>query len=144
MEKNIRRLTIDDYEDMLRVWSVAGLPIKSNGRDSRTMLAAEISRDHCAAFGLFVGSQMVGVVIANCDGRRGWVNRLAVDPDYRGIGLATDLMEKCEEFFGQFGETVLCALIDELNYPSMALFEKAGYVCENEIKYWTKRPRRDL
>jgi len=144
MDKTIRRLTIDDYEAMLRVWSVAGLPFKPNGRESRDMLEAEISRDHCAAFGLFVDSQMVGVVIVNYDGRRGWVNRLAVDPDYRGIGLAADLIEKSEEFLGQFGETVLCALVDELNYPSMALFEKAGYVCENEIKYWTKRPRPDL
>lgn len=144
MEKIIRRLTIDDYEDMLRVWSVAGLPFKPNGRESRAMLAAEISRDHCAAFGLFVDSQMVGVVIVNYDGRRGWVNRLAVDPDYRGIGLARDLIEKSEEFLGQYGEMVLCALIDELNYPSMALFEKAGYECKNEIKLWTKRPRPDL
>ena len=144
MEKNFRRLTIDDYEDILRVWNVAGLPIKSNGRESRNMLAAEISRDHCAAFGLFVDSQMVGVVIANYDGRRGWVNRLAVDPDYRGIGLAKELIEKSEEFLGQFGEVILCALIEEPNYPSMALFEKAGYVCMSEVKYWSKRPRPDL
>ena len=144
MEKKFRRLTIDDYEDMLRVWSVAGLPFKPNGRDSRDMLAAEISRDHCAAFGVFDGARLIGLALANYDGRRGWVNRVAVDPDYRGIGLAIDLMRKCKEFFEQFGEVVICALIEELNYPSMALFEKAGYVCENEIKYWTRRPRPDL
>jgi len=144
MGKIIRRLTIDDYEEMLRVWSVSGLPFKPNGRESRAMLAAEISRDHCAFFGAFDQERLVGLAIADYDGRRGWVNRLAVDPDYRGIGLATDLMEKCEEFFRQFGETVVCALIEELNYPSMALFEKSGFVCENEIKYWTKRPRPDL
>jgi GNAT superfamily N-acetyltransferase len=144
MEKNFRRLTVDDYEEILHVWDVSGLPFKPNGRDSRSMLAAEISRDHCAAFGVFDGARLVGLALANYDGRRGWVNRVAVDPDYRGLGLARDLIEKAEEFLGQFGETVVCALIEGLNYPSMALFEKAGYVCENEIKYWTKRPRPDL
>ena len=94
MGKIIRRLTIDDYEEMLRVWSVSGLPFKPNGRESRAMLAAEISRDHCAFFGAFDQERLVGLAIADYDGRRGWVNRLAVDPDYRGIGLATDLMEK--------------------------------------------------
>jgi len=144
MEKEIRRLTFDDYDEIMRVWAVSGLPIKSNGRDSRDMVAAEIAREWCAYFGLFVNDKMVGVTITQFDGRRGWINRLAVDPDYRGMGLAGDLMAKCDEFLDQFGEVVPCALIEGENMPSMACFEKAGYVCERSISYWTKRPRPDL
>jgi ribosomal protein S18 acetylase RimI-like enzyme len=144
MDKNIRRLTIDDYEAMLRVWCAAGLPFRPKGRDSRTMLAAEISREQCAFFGVFDQERLVGLAIANYDGRRGWINRLAVDPDCRGLGLAAELILKCEEFLKQFGEVVICGLIEDLNYPSMALFEKNGFVCMREITYWTKRPRPDL
>jgi hypothetical protein len=39
---------------------------------------------------------------------------------------------------------VICGLIEELNSPSMELFEKNGYRCEPSITYWTKRPRPDL
>ncbi|MCD6250529.1 MAG: GNAT family N-acetyltransferase [candidate division Zixibacteria bacterium] len=144
MDKRFRRLTIDDYNDMLRVWAVAGLPIKPNGRDSRSMIETEIGRDHCAFLGVFDSDRMVGVTIAQYDGRRGWICRLAVDPDFRGLGLAQDLIQKGEEFLAQYGEVVVCALIEELNMPSMDLFEKAGFRCENEIKYWTRRPRADL
>ncbi len=144
MDKRFRRLTIDDYDDMVRVWNVAGLPTKPNGRESRVMIETEIARDHCAFWGVFDGDKMVGVSIAQYDGRRSWVNRLAVDPEYRGKGLALELIEKCEEFLDQYGEVLVCALMEELNTPSMALFEKAGYVCMNEIKYWSKRPRPDL
>ena len=38
----------------------------------------------CAFFGLLEQSKLIGVCIANWDGRRGWINRLAIDPDFRG------------------------------------------------------------
>jgi len=129
---------------MLRVWSVSGLPFKPNGRESRAMIEAEIAREQCAFFGIFDGDKMVAAGIANYDGRRGWINRLAVDPDYRHLGLASEVIELCEAFLKQYGEVVICALIEEMNLPSMGLFERNGYVCEREITYWTKRPRPDL
>lgn len=144
MNKKYRRLTIDDYDDIIRVWSAAGLPTKLNGRDGRDRIEVEIARDYCAFIGVFDGDQMVGLTIVQYDGRRGWINRLAVDPDYRGQGLAVELIEQGEQFLAQYGEVVVCALIEEMNTPSMDLFEKAGFRCEPSIKYWTKRPRADL
>ena len=144
MDKQIRRLTIDDYDDVIRIWSITGLPFKPNGRDSRKMMAAEMALQICAFFGLFVDDRMVGVVITQYDGRRGWINRLAIDPDYRAMGLAADLIDRCEEFLDSHGEVVICALIEEENAPSMSCFGKAGFRCEDTIKYWTKRPRPDL
>jgi len=144
MEISYRRLTIDDYDEMMRVWGVAGLPIKPNGRDGRAMLKIELSREGCASFGAFDTDRLVGLALANYDGRRGWVNRLAVDPDSRGLGLASELILKCEEFLHGFGEVVICGLIQDPNYPSMQLFEKNGYTCENSLTIWTKRPRPDL
>lgn len=144
MDKRLRRLTIDDYDAIVRVWSAAGLPIRPNGRDGRDMIRAEMTRDGCVFIGVFDGDLMVGLTIGQYDGRRGWVSRLAVDPDWRGRGLAVELIEAVEKHLAQYGEVVVCALIEELNTPSMALFEKAGFRCENEIKYWTKRPRPDL
>ena len=144
MDKRFRRLTIDDYDEMMRVWSISGLPFKPNGRESRTMIEREISREQCMFLGVFDGDKMVGVVIANYDGRRSWINRLAVDPDYRGQGLAVELIEKSEEWLSQYGELLVCALIEEMNGPSMGLFEKAGFTCLREITYWSKRPRADL
>jgi len=144
MDKQIRRLTIDDYDEMIRVWSISGLPFKPNGRESRPMIEAELAHQYCAFYGVFDADKLVGLTIVQYDGRRGWINRLAVDPDYRGRGLALDLIAKGEEFLARYGEGLVCALIEDMNSPSMGLFEKAGFVCLNEIKYWSKRPRADL
>ena len=45
MDGRIKPLTIDDYDEIIRVWSDAGLPYKPKGRDSREMMAKEMQED---------------------------------------------------------------------------------------------------
>ena len=135
----IRKLDIDDYDGIIRVWSDAGLEFKPQGRDRREMIALEMALPQCAFFGLYEDERMIGVVIVNWDGRRGWINRLAIDPDYRGKRLAGELIKAGEDFLYAKGAVVICGLIHEINFPSMSCFENYGYSCESEIKYFTKR-----
>jgi GNAT superfamily N-acetyltransferase len=143
MSISIRQLTLDDYDAIIRVWADAGLPFKPRGRDSREMMSREMAHPSAAFLGLFESDRMLGVCIANYDGRRGWINRLAVDPEYRGIGLAGRLIDEAEQFLKSKGAVVFAGLIEELNAPSMSCFEKAGYVCMREITYWSKRDSPD-
>ena len=139
METEIRRLTIADYDEIVRVWSDAGLPFKPGGRERKDMLAKEMARPYCAFFGLELNQRLIGVIIANWDGRRGWLNRLAIDPEQRGHGYAGRLIEAAEQFLESQGAVVLAGLIDEENSPSMRGFEKAGYSCYTVLRYWSKR-----
>ncbi|UCG61409.1 MAG: GNAT family N-acetyltransferase [Candidatus Zixiibacteriota bacterium] len=143
MAQEIKRLDIDAYDEIIRVWAESGLPFKLKGRDSLEAVAKEMANPNCAFFGLFLDEKMIGVVIANFDGRRGWINRLAIDPDQRGLGLAAKLIEISEEFLRSAGAVVICALIEEINYPSISCFQNSGYTCEPNIKYFTKRPSPD-
>ncbi len=139
MATEIRELTIDDYDEIIRLWQDAGLEYKPEGRDRREMMAAEMARPFCVFLGLFENDRMIGLGIANWDGRRGWINRVAIDPDLRGKKLAGTIIKACEDFLYEQGAVVICALIHEVNAPSMACFENNGYRCEGEIKYFTKR-----
>ena len=143
MAREIKRLSIKDYDDILRIWSDAGLPYKPLGRDSRERMTREMEFPGAAFFGLFDNGRIIGLGIANYDGRRGWINRVALDPDRRGLGLAGEIISACEDFLLGAGALVICGLIEEINSPSMACFSKAGYVPEKEIIYWTKRPSAD-
>ncbi len=139
MNTSIRRLSIADYDDILRLWSVSGLPHKPQGRDSRESMAQEMVLPQSRFYGMFDGETMVGIIIASYDGRRGWLNRMAVHPDYRGRGLAAQLIREGEEFLESQGAVVIAGLIEEMNTPSMACFTKAGYDCLSNIKYFAKR-----
>ena len=139
MDGKIKPLTIEDYDEIIRVWSDAGLPFKPKGRDSRESMAKEMQLEVAMFFGYYDGDRLIGVGIANYDGRRGWINRVAVDPDYRGRGIAGQLIATCEEFLYSIGAIVICALIEDINEPSISAFQKSGYSTMDEIKYFSKR-----
>lgn len=143
MTSPIRQLSINDYDEIIRLWSDAGLNFKPKGRDSKELITKEMALEGVAYFGYFESAQMIGVVIANYDGRRGWVNRLAVHPDFRGKGIAGKLIAECDEFLRSKGAVVLTALIEDINEPSMTCFEKAGFSAEKSWIYFAKRSSPD-
>lgn len=139
MPRTINRLTIADYDDIVRVWAIAGLPFKPRGRDHRNRVESEMQRPDSAFFGLSENGRMLAVGLASYDGRKGWIQRVAVDPDRRGEGLGGEIVRACEEFLRQRGAEVISCLIDDINYPSISMFQKEGYECWGNIMYFSKR-----
>jgi ribosomal protein S18 acetylase RimI-like enzyme len=136
---DIRKLSVNDYEEMTRLWARADLPFKPTGRDSRDAIAAEVKANPDFFLGAFEGNRLVGVAIITCDLRKGWINRLAVDPDCRGLGIGKALINECEETLGKRGIKIFCALIEASNTMSRALFRECGYVEHSDILYFSKR-----
>jgi N-acetylglutamate synthase len=135
----IRRLVSADHDALLRVWAVAGLPYKPFGRDSRENLSIEMDRTETGFLGAFVDDRLVGVVLATWDGRKGWINRLAIDPDFRSHGIGERLIREAEAFLESLGAAIIACLIEEHNLPSMSLFQKTGYIYHPEVYYFSKR-----
>ena len=143
MPSEIKKLSINDYDSILNLWLEAGLTFKPKGRDSRSKMSKEMALDGVAYFGLYENQQLIAVGIANYDGRRGWINRLAVHPDNRGRNLAGTIIAECENFLRSKGAMVMTALIEDINSPSMSTFQKAGYACEKSWLYFAKRESND-
>ena len=61
------------------------------------------------------------------------VHRLAVDPAFRGIGVAGALMRKAEDVAMERGIRVLRVDTNTLNEASQRLFPKLGYALVGEI-----------
>lgn len=139
MDFQIKKLTLDDYNDLTQLWLRCGLSFRPNGRDSKQAIDKEIKRAETAFIGLFDSDRLIGFVLATSDGRKGWINRLAVDPDYRKRGLGQRLIEEAELFLQDLGLKVIAALIEGDNQPSFAVFKKAGYTFGKDIVYYSKR-----
>lgn len=136
---DIGLFTIDDYDDLIALWGRCGLPYDKRDRDSRRRIEEQIYDDHVVILTLKTEEgRMIGAVIGTYDGRKGWINRLAVDPDYRGHRLAARLMEKVEEMLVEMGARIFAALIEEENFPSMAAFKHCGYEGWDNIVYFRK------
>ena len=141
----IRTLTIQDYDAMIKLWELAGLPFKPKGRDSKPMIEKQMKT--CPEFfvGIFHNEKLVGVVIGSYDGRmKGWINRLAINPAYRRKGIARQLVNAMEKALKKQGVKIFCALIETPNEESLRLFQKLGYVAHKEILYVSKRESEDV
>jgi len=140
----IRRLTIDDYEDIIKLWECSGLPFKPKGRDSRRAIAKQMKTEPNFFLGAFQGKTLIGTVVGSYDGRKGCINRLAVDPKHRRRGIAQLLVTRLEKILEKKGATVIFALVEEPNKKSINLFEKLGYLTDRSILYLSKRKSQDV
>lgn len=140
----IRKLTIGDYQEIIKLWSRAELPFKQKGRDSKKSIAAQTEANPKFFLGAFEDSRLVGTVIISCDTRRGWINRLAVDPDYRRRGIAQALIAESEKILRKRGIKIFCALIDDYNTASKELLKECGYVEHLDVIYFSKRDSNEV
>jgi ribosomal protein S18 acetylase RimI-like enzyme len=135
----IRTLAVGDYPELIKLWERAKLPCKLRGRDSRAHIAKEMAGHPGFFLGAFDRGLLVGAVIASHDGRKGWLNRVAVDPDYRGQGIAQLLTTAGERTLRRHGIKIFGLLIHSYNTASLALARKMGYQPHGDIVYLTKR-----
>jgi len=135
----IQRLRIRDYEEMIGLWERAGLPYKPRGRDSREAIGRQMRLHPDFFLGAFEGERLIGAVIVSSEERKGWINRLAVEPDYRGRGIASALIAESEKVLRKHGIRILGCLIEETNVVSKELFKKCGYSELRNIIYFSKR-----
>ncbi|MGB9713471.1 MAG: GNAT family N-acetyltransferase [Candidatus Bathyarchaeales archaeon] len=140
----IKRLTASDYEELTRLWLKAKLPFKPRGRDSKKAIEKQMQANPEFFLGAFEGDNLVGSVIVSCDMRKGWINRLAVDPDYRHRGIAKALIVEAEKTLRKRGIQIFCALIEEDNTESKELFRKCGYVENRDVVYFSKRDSNEI
>jgi N-acetylglutamate synthase len=130
-----------EYQEVLDLWTRSGLTIRAEGRDSAGAFARQMGWGVQRVVGLREGRRLVAVAVLTHDGRKGWINRLAVDPAHRRRGLAQRLITEAEHWFTEeLGLEVWAALIERENTASQALFEQMGYGC-HDLVYVSKRTR---
>ncbi|MBN2382030.1 GNAT family N-acetyltransferase [bacterium] len=135
----VRDFRLSDYEQVIGLWREAGLPYKANGRDHYEAIQAELQRGLITFLVAEYGGEIVGTVLGTHDGRKGWINRLAVCPRFRRQGLAQHLIHEIEKKLEQQGLKVIACLIETRNQASIRCFEKLGFCQHSEIVYLTKK-----
>jgi ribosomal protein S18 acetylase RimI-like enzyme len=138
-QTTIRPFHIDDYDAVVALWRLTGLPFKPLGRDRRNRIEIEIKGRQCIFLVAEFKGQIIGTILANHEGRKGWINRLAVHPDHQRRGLAGHLLSAAENRLAEAGIEIIACLIEQESASSMTFFEQAGYTRHPDIFYFTKK-----
>jgi ribosomal protein S18 acetylase RimI-like enzyme len=141
---SFRAMLESELGELLELWTEAGLPYRPQGRDSMPNLKAQLKAAPDLFIGAFSKGRLLGAVIASDDGRKGWINRLAVHPSARNTGIGKGLVRACEDALRRRGRELFAVLVERDNEGSMEFFEKIGYKFEEDILYYTKRERESF
>jgi N-acetylglutamate synthase len=138
----IREFTMDDYEQVTTLWKQAGIHYRPNGRESRARMAKELQGGQAIFLVAEAGKKVVGVVLGTHDGRKGWINRLAVANDFRRQNIASKLVAGVESRLKALGIDITACLIEPENAASKSFFYKMGYF-KLPVEYFSKRQSPD-
>ena len=135
----IREFRIEDYDVVITLWDDVGLPYRPEGRDSRQRIENEIRQETSIFLIAEMNTKLVGTVLGTHDGRKGWINRLAVDHEFRRHNIARRLVTEVEDRLSRLGIDIIACLIEGWNVESMQVFQRLGYEKYPEIVYFSKR-----
>lgn len=144
MEVQIREFRIEDYDALIALWKKANIEYKPKGRDRRDKIENELKINPSSLLVADGDGKLVGSILESHDGRKGWINRLAVDPDYRNKNIARRLVAEAEKRLEKQGIDIIACLIEGWNTESMKVFEKLGYEKYPDVAYYTKRKSWDV
>ena len=138
----IREFTMDDYEKVVAIWEEAGIHYRPNGRESRTQMAKELKAGQAIFLVAAADQRIAGVVLGTHDGRKGWINRLAVAKDFRRQNIASKLVATLEIRLKALGIEITAGLIEPENTASKSFFYKMEYT-KVPVEYFSKRQSPD-
>jgi ribosomal protein S18 acetylase RimI-like enzyme len=139
----IREFRIEDYGALLSMWNEAKLPYKPTGRDKKENIYREIGQTNAVFLLAEKDGVLIGSAFGTHDGRKGWINRVAVLPKWRRRGIAAHLVNEIEARLSGMGIEIVACLIEDWNEESLKFFERIGYKRHNDIFYFSKRRSMD-
>lgn len=140
----IRKFSTEDYNALIKLWNDSRLPYKPKGRDSKDKIEFELKRGNALFLVAEINGKLVGSILGTHDGRKGWINRLAVAPEYQMQGIARRLVDKVEGWLHKLGISIIACLVEDWNMNSKKFFESLGYNMFADIVYFTKKRYPDI
>lgn len=127
-----------NLKSVLDLWSRAGDGLQVSGSDHPDELRKKLERDPDLFLVVQQDGKLIGTVLGGFDGRRGMIYHLAVDPDFRRLGVGRALMDELELRLAAKGCLKYYLLVTNNNPGAQAFYERLG--CEQmDLQVYGKR-----
>ncbi|MFN2187626.1 MAG: GNAT family N-acetyltransferase [Candidatus Promineifilaceae bacterium] len=90
----IQEMDIEDYDEVRALWELSD-GIEVSDIDSSASIGRFLKRNEGLSFVARMDDQLVGAVLCGHDGRRGYIDHLAVHPSKRRQGIGRALVSRC-------------------------------------------------
>lgn len=132
----IREFQDNDYPEVLSLWNSCQIVVRKSDEFQELKKILVLNPD---IFLVVVESQkIIGSVIGTWDGRRGWINHLAVSAEKRNLGIGTALLKEVENRLASKGCTKINLTILPNNQEVITFYKAEGYL-EEQVVFMSKK-----
>ncbi len=133
----VRAATAADTDAIVALWRRVGM-LEYTPQPRRDLAGAQRCHPDLVLVAELSG-QVAGVLLATFDGRRGWLQRLAVDPPARRRGLGRLLVTEAERRLAAHGAPKVNLVVTARNHGAIAFWDAMGYEPDSPLTLRYKR-----
>lgn len=127
-----------DYQQVVDLWSSIEKGVRVGRSDTPTEIEKKIARDPDLFLVAECENQIIGSVIGGYDGRRGMVYHLAVNTEFRGQGIGSQLMDEVESRLREKGCLKCYLLVAGDNYEVGSYYQERGWQHMTDVHLYGK------
>ena len=128
----IQEMSFQDYDEIRALW-LESEGIELSKVDSRHDIARFLERNPGLSFVARDNGQLVGVVLCSHDGRRGYIDQLAVKKSHHRQGIGKGLVDRCLYNLIRSGIHKWHLFVLEDNQEAIAFWKKLGWAKRVEL-----------
>lgn len=127
----VRPYRTDDEESLVSLWQVCELTVPWNNPHKDIARKLQVQPE------LFLvgilDSRLIATVMGGYDGHRGWINYLAVHPDFQGKGYGQEIMNSVETGLREMGCPKINLQIRTVNDKIASFYQKLGFTNDQVV-----------
>ncbi len=127
----IREFQLIDYGKVVELWRESGIILRPG--DERDGIELKLQRDPDLFLVAEDDQQILGVLLGAWDGRRGWINHLAVRSGRRRSGVGKSLVRELERRLAVKGALKVNAQVYKANRVSVGFFKSLNYEVHSDL-----------
>lgn len=137
----IRKMAIDDYDGVYKLWlNTPGMGLNTTD-DSREGIEGYLYRNPNTCFVAEKENEIIGVIMSGHDGRRGYIYHASVKVSEREQGIGRALLESAMSALENEGIQKVALVVFMHNEIGNAFWEKCGFSSRDDLVYRNKSIR---
>lgn len=128
-------MTAGDYEKAYQLWSITpGMNLKSLN-NTYEGIKSVIDHNPNLCFVAVANDQIVGTALGATDGRKGYLYHVAIDAEFRGQRVGSQLIERVVQGLKKQGITKIGLFTTNENTEGQAFWKHLGWHQRTDITY---------
>ncbi|MGR5175129.1 GNAT family N-acetyltransferase [Vibrio parahaemolyticus] len=129
-------MQVSDYDNVMALWQQTEHMLIREA-DSQENIMLYLDKNPNMSFVAQQHGKIIGAVLAGTDGRRGYLQHLAVDSEHRGQRIGKSLVEKVTQSFAQIGISKTHLFVNTDNEQAQQFYQSMGWEVRKEVKMYS-------